>query len=91
MNVLDSYKESHSEIKKIFDIIVKWAAKFQINRDLSFIDSKELLDIYYRIDKLKDKYLFDKNLGLESELSDEIVIWMDELIQLRKELIERSE
>ena len=68
MKVLESYKESHDEIKKLLDIIVNWGAKFQINRDLSFIDSKELLDIYYRLDDLKDKYFSrgnDKEINFE--------------------------
>ena len=89
MNVLDSYKEAHKEINDLLDIIVKWGAEFQLKQNLSFISREDLLDVYYRIDELKDKFLFDTTLGDESELSDEIVIWMMEILELRKKQIEK--
>lgn len=36
-----------------------------------FIEPEKLLDVYYRLDALKDKHLCDLNIGNESELSDE--------------------
>lgn len=47
-------------------------------------DYKELLDVYNKLEKLKTKWLFDAKLGEESELTDEIVIWMWEVMELRK-------
>lgn len=88
MSVLDSYKNSREEIKNLLSIIIKWGAKFQLERNLNFITREELLNVYERLEKLKDEYLFKKELGLESELSDEITIWMWEIMKLRKELIE---
>lgn len=88
MNELESYKSSHEEIHALLDIIKKWGVEFQNIQKLSFINSDEILNVYNRLDALKDKFLFDPNLGLESELSDEIVIWMYELMELRKIQIE---
>lgn len=51
-------------------------ARFQNDRNLFFIEPEKLLDVYYRLDALKDKHLCDHNIGNESELSDEVVIWM---------------
>ncbi|MBE6138741.1 MAG: hypothetical protein E7173_03235 [Firmicutes bacterium] len=90
MNELKSYESSQEEIRDLLDIITKWGAKFQSIQKLSFINPDEILNIYNRLDALKDKFLFDTNLGLESELSDEIVIWMYELMELRKIQIERE-
>ena len=84
MSVLDSYEEKQCEIKDILNTITQWAAKFELEQNLNFITSKELLNIYERLEKLKDKFLFDNSLGNESELSDEIVIWMWEIMTLRK-------
>ena len=91
MSVLDSYKKEHKEIKGILDIIVKWGAIFAKKENLFFINANELLDIYNRLESIKDKFLFDSNLGNESELSDEAVIWMWEIMLLRKKQIERNE
>ena len=49
-------------------------ARFQNDRNLFFIEPEKLLDVYYRLDVLKDKHLCDPNIGNESELSDEVVI-----------------
>lgn len=40
------------------------------------------------MEKIKDDYLYDSQIGIESELSDKIVIWMFEVMKLRKKLIE---
>ncbi len=89
MNELKSYENSHKEIQNLLDIIIKWGAKFQSTQNLLFITKDEILNTYNRLDALKEKYLFDNNLGFENELSDEIVVWIYELMELRKEQIER--
>lgn len=88
MSVSNSYKEDFQEIKKILDIVINWGAVFQEENSLSFITSEKLLDIYYKLDSLKDKYLYNDKIGDESELSDEVTIWMWELMKLRKKSIE---
>lgn len=90
MKELKSYQSSKEEIQSLLDIVTKWGAKFQSTHNLFFISSKEILDVYNRLDALKEKFLFDTNLGLESELSDEIVIWIYELMELRKIQIDRE-
>lgn len=90
MNKLKSYESAHEEIRILLDIVTKWGAKFQSVQNLSFIKSDEILDVYNRLDALKDKFLFDINLGFENELSDETVIWIYELMELRKIQIERK-
>ena len=74
MAELKSYKISHKEIYTLIHIIARWGARFQNDRNLFFIEPNELLDVYYRLEALKDKYLCDHNIGKESELSEEIVI-----------------
>ena len=88
ISVLDSYNEEHQEIKKLLKIVVDWGANFQEKGNLNFITSTELLNIYNRLENIKDKYLYNDKIGNESELSDEIVIWMWEIMRLRKILIE---
>ena len=91
MGVLDSFKDDREEIKNLLDIVVNWSAEFQLKRELSFISREELLGIYERIEKIKDKYVYDISLGDENELSDEISIWMWQIMELRKKQIEGDE
>ena len=74
MAELKSYRISYKEIHTLIHIIAGWGARFQNDRNLFFIEPNELLDVYYRLDALKDKYLYDSSIGNESELSDEVVI-----------------
>lgn len=91
MSVLESYKEEHEEIKELLNIIIKWGADFELKQTLSFISREDILNVYYRLDELKDKFLFDNRLGNEGELSDEVVIWMWAIMELRKKQIEGGE
>lgn len=90
VTVLESYKEGQDEYKELLSIILKWSSNYMITRKLSLIHHEELLDVYNKLDNLKGKWLFDTNLGEESELADEIVIWMWELMELRKFEIEKE-
>ena len=90
MNNLKTNESTQEEIHNKKYNLTKWGAKFQSVQNLSFINSDEILNVYNRLDTLKDKFLFDTNLGFENELSDEIVIWMYELMELRKIQIERG-
>jgi len=89
MNELETYKNIHEELLDLFHIIVKWGTRFQIEKNLDFITPNEIIEIYNRMDKIKEDYLYDNTPG--NELSDEIVIWMYEIMQLRKNLIEMKE
>ena len=91
MSVLDSYKTKRNEIKKLLDTIVNWGAKFELEQNLDFIKADELLNVYEEINNLNTEFLYNPKLGNESFLSDEIVIWMWQIMELRKKLIERNE
>lgn len=86
MNELETYKNIHEELLDLFHVIVKWGTRFQIEKNLDFIIPNEIIEIYNRMDKIKEDYLYDNTPG--NELSDEIVIWMYEIMKLRKKLIE---
>ncbi len=88
MAKLKTYQNDHKEIKQILDKIVEWSTKFQTIRNLDFITPDELLDTYNKLDKLKEKYIFEVDTGNEDELTDEAVIWLSEIMQLRKKLID---
>lgn len=88
MSKLDSYKKDRKELTDLLDIISNWAAQFQLHPNLSFISREELLNVYSRLDEIKDKYLYDKLIGDVGEISDKAVIWMWEIMTLRKKQIE---
>ena len=86
MAKLKTYQNDHKEIKQILDKIVEWSTKFQTIRNLDFITPDELLDTYNKLDKLKEKYIFEVDTGNEDELTDEAVIWLSEIMQFKKKI-----
>ncbi|MDD3341707.1 MAG: hypothetical protein PHN72_05935 [Bacilli bacterium] len=87
----ETYKEAHNAYKDVLKIVMKWLTDFKISQKLSVINHEELLSVYHELDDLKGKWLFNENLGKESELSDEVIIWIWEVMELRKMEIEMSE
>ena len=89
MTRLNSFNDSQNEIQELLGTIINWGADFQKKNSLNFISSEQLLDVYNRLENLKDKFFYDRTLGKESELSDKAVIWMWKLMLLRKKQSER--
>ncbi len=86
----DCYVPDGEVLNNLLKVVLKWHKNFQVQRKLSFISREELLEVYNQFEDLKEKYLYDSSLGDEAELSDKAVIWMWELMLLRKKQIERD-
>lgn len=56
----------------------------KIKKTLIYIDYKEILSVYYKVEELNDDLLANS----KSEISDEIVIWLWEIMVLRKKQID---
>lgn len=82
MQELVLYKDIRGELSNLFKIIVSWGAKFQIERNLNFITKKELINIHNKIDKIESRYVYLNYPGNETKLSDEILIWFEEIFRL---------
>ena len=59
MNELETYKNIHEELLDLFHVIVKWGTRFQIEKNLDFITPNEIIEIYNRMDKIKEDYLYE--------------------------------
>lgn len=91
MSKHDSYMTDREILNHLLNVVLKWKQKFQVQCNLSFISREELLDVYHKFEDLKEKYLYDSSLGNEAELSDKAVIWMWDIMLLRKKQIEKNE
>lgn len=87
----DSYVPDGEVLNNLLKVVLKWQKNFQVQRKLAFISREELLEVYNQFEDLKEKYLYDSSLGNEAELSDKAVIWMWEIMLLRKKQIEKNE
>lgn len=83
-----SYNEAYEELNDLLTVFTLWEKNFKKTGTLDFITPKELLDIYHEIEDIKDRYLYNSNIGNEGELSDYLSIWMWNLMVLRKDIID---
>lgn len=83
-----SYNEAYKELNYLLTVFTLWEKNFEKTGTLDFITPKELLDIYYEIEDIKDRYLYNSSIGNEGELSDCLSIWMWNLMVLRKDTID---
>lgn len=83
-----SYNEAYKELNYLLTVFTLWEKTFKKTGTLDFITPKELLDIYYKIEDIKDRYLYNSSIGNEGELSDCLSIWMWNLMVLRKDIID---
>lgn len=83
-----SYNKAYKELNDLLTVFTLWEKNFEKTGTLDFITPKELLDIYYEIEDIKDRYLYSSSIGNEGELSDYLSIWMWNLMILRKDIID---
>lgn len=80
----DSYKNARKEYEEILITVKKWYEYYIENINLNIIEPTKINEVYEKLEDLKTEWLFSKELGSESELSDQVVIWIIELMKLRK-------
>ena len=80
----NSYNESKNQYENILNIVTEWMVKFEKNRNLNFIDYKELNKMYTTLDELQTKYICNDLMGSESEFSDYALNWMQHLVTIIK-------
>ena len=83
-----SYNKAYEELNDLLTVFTLWEKNFEKTGTLDFITPKELLNIYYEIEDIKDRYLYNSSIGNEGELSDYLSIWMWNLMVLRKDIID---
>ena len=63
----ESYEDGFDDYNMILDFIYKSAVTYEKERNLSFINNSELVEIYELSDRLQTKFICNDNLGSESE------------------------
>ena len=82
--VYEEYKEKRKEYIDILSIVLKWSSEYEKTKTLIYIQREELLNVYYKLQELNDELIFT----CDSDISDQIVIWLWDLMLLRKKQIE---
>lgn len=81
------YKEFGDKREEYSDIlkkVAKWSCDYEDKKTLIYIDYKEILSVYSKAEELNDDLIANS----KSDISDEIVIWLWEIMLLRKKQID---
>lgn len=76
--------DSRKDYTRILKIVSRWSSEYEEKRTLIYIDHKEMLSVYYKVDELNVELLS----YMDSDLTDEVVIWLWEIMVLRKKQID---
>lgn len=87
----DTYQDNYKDYKEILDYINKWAIQYEKERNLNFINSNDLINIYEKADELQTKYICNEKMGSESEFSDFVLNLLWDLRIIYKKNIEGDE
>ena len=83
----EQFKDRKKDYSEILPIIIKWSAEFETKKTLVYINHNELLAVYNKLEELNDELVCE----VDSEISDQIIIWLWNLMILRKKQIENLE
>ena len=83
----EQFEDKKKDYSEILPIIIKWSAEFETKKTLVYIDHNEILSVYNKLEELNDELVYE----VDSEISDQIIIWLWSLMVLRKKQIENLE
>lgn len=78
---LDSYSDVSDKYEQISDVLSSWVKDYILHKNFDSITHKESIQIYKMIDCIRENKLFNKNIGNEKNLSDQILIWYEIVIK----------
>lgn len=74
---LDSFQDVRDEYINILNYINNFVKEYLKNHNFNKLEKQEINNIYDKIDLIREKKLFDKTIGDEKIISDEILIWYE--------------
>jgi len=77
----DSFNDVFNEYNQLINIISGWSENYKLNKNFNSITYEESLQLHKLIDDIREKKLFDRNIGDEKEISDQIFIYYEVLIK----------
>ena len=78
---LDSLKTVKDDYEMVLNELLKWVNYYYENKNLDIITHDDSLKIHNLLDKIRDELIFNRQIGMESMLSDDILIRYEVIIK----------
>lgn len=93
LNQFDSFSDIMQEYKEIQVELLQWIEYYYTHKNFDIITYEKSFEIHQLLDDIKEKKLFDKKIGNESILTDEILICYEaaiKMININKEAFKKD-
>lgn len=71
---LESLKDIRTKYEMVLDELLKWTKYYYENKNLDIVTHDNSLKIHYILEDVKNNIVFRSDIGIESELTDNILI-----------------
>ena len=78
---LDSLKDVKDDYESVLDELIKWVKYYYENRNLDIVSYDNSLRIHDLLDDIRNDLIFNKSIGMESMLSDNILIRYEAIVK----------
>lgn len=78
---LETYERVKDKYIKVKTILEEWIIQYNLNKNFDNIAYEQSLQIHNVLDDVKEEMLFDKEIGDEKLISNEILIWYEIIIK----------
>lgn len=83
---LESLKETKNEYEMVLNELLNWINYYYKNKNLNIITPDSSLKVHAILSDIRNDMIFRKDIGLESELTDTILIHYEVIIKTINEL-----
>lgn len=78
---LDSLKEAKDDYEMVLNELLKWVNYYYENKNLDIVTHDDSLRIHSLLDEIRNELIPNKQIGMESMLSDDILIRYEVIIK----------
>ena len=79
---IEGFEDVKRDYENIRDVLLMWVKKYYINKNFDTISYEESFDIHEKMQEIRDIKIFDKNIGMEAMLTDNILIMYNALVKM---------
>lgn len=89
---LDSLKTINGKYEMILNELLRWVKNYYIKKNFDIVTHEKSLEIHTLLEEIKWSVLTDKNIGVESLLTDNILIRYEVIIKMiNEEIIKKKD
>lgn len=79
---LNSYSRVRNEYKSVLNELLDWVKYYYENKNLNIVNHNNSLRIYDLLEDIRNDIIFDKSMGIELEIADNILIRYEAIVKM---------